>query len=77
MTEQEKAQACALAALTDAQKTELWEGTWNAFRDQYEKYREANPGWQAFWTEHHESALDAAFRFAMPFLHSVYTAEVP
>jgi hypothetical protein len=55
----------AIDTLTDEQKRHLWEGTWSAYYDQYQRFREANPGWQAFFTAHHGGALDAALQYAL------------
>jgi hypothetical protein len=41
---------------------EYWPYVWGAFRHHYEKYRQENPNWRAFFTEHHMHALDEALR---------------
>ncbi len=40
----------------------LWKQAWTAYHEQYNKFRDENPGWRAFYTAHHGSALDAALQ---------------
>jgi hypothetical protein len=62
-----------LELLTDDQKRSLWEGTWEEFQAGYDRFRDANePHWRAFWTDHHQSALDAALRFALPAYRQIF-----
>lgn len=42
------------------ERTALWGRVWAAYYEQYNAFRAANPGWQAFFTDHHSSSLDAA-----------------
>lgn len=41
---------------------EHWNTVWDAFCEHYEKYRQENPSWRAFFTEHHMYALDESLR---------------
>jgi hypothetical protein len=49
------------AALSDEEKRRLWEAAWGAYVQQYNHFRDQNrDSWQAFFTAHHGTALDAA-----------------
>lgn len=52
------AQRAMLAVLPD----DAWQTVWTEFRDAYTEFQDRNPGWRAFWTDHHQYALDAAMK---------------
>ncbi len=49
-----------------AAQSALWGRVWDAYHRQYNKFRDQNPGWKAFYTAHHSSALDAALQVFGP-----------
>ena len=50
----------------EADRAALWKTTWDAYYAQYNAFRDANPGWRAFFSAHHSSALDAALEALLP-----------
>jgi len=50
----------AQRALRDVVAPDGWPKLWGEFSRSYNEYRDLNPGWRAFWTDHHQHALEAA-----------------
>lgn len=50
----------------EADRAALWKTAWDAYYEQYNAFRDTNPGWQAFFTAHHSAALDAALEALLP-----------
>ena len=50
----------AQRALRDVVAPDGWPKLWGEFSRAYNEYRDLNPGWRAFWTDHHQHALEAA-----------------
>jgi hypothetical protein len=57
-TDQTPAQRAMLDALPD----DAWKSVWSEFRDAHREFQDRNAGWRAFWTDHHQYALDAALK---------------